>query len=133
LPGPIEEGAELIWIGHKINDERYRGQHEDRVSHGVCPVTDVLILHATFRNQPVVKVNIIGRKFRDAAVWAGRMFKGIWMWFIPGTGASPDYAVRPDASRHDEYKNANAGRVEQGRQVALSEVRHGINVGGSLA
>jgi hypothetical protein len=37
LPGPIEESAELIRIGHKINNERYRGQHEDRVSHGGYP------------------------------------------------------------------------------------------------
>jgi hypothetical protein len=27
----------------------------------------MLILHASFRNQPVVKVNIIGRKFRGGA------------------------------------------------------------------
>jgi hypothetical protein len=37
LPGPIEEGAELIRIGHKINNERHRGQHEDRISHGIYP------------------------------------------------------------------------------------------------
>jgi hypothetical protein len=85
LPGPIEEGAELIRIGHKINDERYRGQHEDRVSHGV--------LHATFRNQPVVKVNIIGRKFRDAVARAGRMSKVFRCGSIRGTGASPDYVM----------------------------------------
>jgi hypothetical protein len=29
------------------------------------PCTDMLILHTSFRDQPVVKVNIIGRKFRD--------------------------------------------------------------------
>lgn len=34
LPGPIEERAELIRIGHKINNERHRGQHEHCVSHG---------------------------------------------------------------------------------------------------
>jgi hypothetical protein len=37
LPGPIEEGAELIRIRYKINNERNRGQHEDRVSHGIYP------------------------------------------------------------------------------------------------
>src|SRR5574339_957687 len=34
LPGPVEEGAELIRIGHKIYNERHRGQHEDCISHG---------------------------------------------------------------------------------------------------
>ena len=37
LPGPVEEGAELIRIGHEIDNERDRGQHEDCVSHGDYP------------------------------------------------------------------------------------------------
>ena len=37
LPGPIEEGGELIRIGHKIDNECHWGQHEDRVAHGIYP------------------------------------------------------------------------------------------------
>jgi hypothetical protein len=37
LPGPIEEGGELIRIGHKIDNECHRSQHEDRISHGIYP------------------------------------------------------------------------------------------------
>jgi hypothetical protein len=37
LSGPVEESTELIRIGHKIDNERYRGQHEDRISHGIYP------------------------------------------------------------------------------------------------
>ena len=99
LPGPIEESAELIRIGHKINNERYRSQHEDRVSHGFLPCTDMLILHASFRNQPVVKVNIIGRKFRGAAARASRMARVIRCGCIPGTSASLGYAARPEATK----------------------------------
>ena len=51
LSGPVEEGAELIRIGHEIDNERDRGQHEDCVSHGDFPCTGMLILHAPFRNQ----------------------------------------------------------------------------------
>ena len=57
------------------------------------PCTDMLILHTSFRDQPVVKVNIIGRKFRDAAARAGRMPKVFRCGSIPGTGASPDYVM----------------------------------------
>ena len=64
LPGPIEEGAELIRIDHEINNERYWGQHEDDVSHAGLPCAGMLILQVSFRNQPVMKVNITGRKFR---------------------------------------------------------------------
>ena len=68
LPGPIEKCAELIRIGYEIDDERHGGQHEDCVSHGDLPCTDMLILHAPFRNQRIAKVKIIGRKFQGEAV-----------------------------------------------------------------
>ena len=71
LPGPTEEGAELIRVGHKIDDERHRGQHEDCISHGFLPCTDMLILHASFRNQRPAKVNTTGRKIRRPAGRAG--------------------------------------------------------------
>jgi len=35
--GPVHEGAELVWIGHEINNERYGCQHEYQVSHGIFP------------------------------------------------------------------------------------------------
>jgi hypothetical protein len=37
LPGPIEEGAELIRVGHEIDNQRHRGQHEDCISHEFYP------------------------------------------------------------------------------------------------
>ena len=132
LPGPIEEGAELIRIGHKINNERYRSQHEDRVSHGFLPCTDMLILHGSFRNQPVVKVNIIGRKFRGARRPGEPDGKDNKMWIHPGNQRKPGLCSQARSHKGDD-KDRDAERVGQGRQVALSEVRYGIIVGGSLA
>jgi hypothetical protein len=38
-PGPTEKGAELIRVNDKVKDKRDRSQHEDQVSHWVCPAS----------------------------------------------------------------------------------------------
>ena len=34
---PTEKRGELVRVDYKINDERYRGQHEHQVSHRIYP------------------------------------------------------------------------------------------------
>src|SRR6185503_12770143 len=110
LPGPVEEGAELIRIGHKIDNERHRGQHEDCISHGDLPCTDMLILHAPFRNQQVMNVKIFGRKFRRVRQAVGRQR---YLDVVPSREPVLAVQTRSESARYNEW--------------------HGIIDGGSLA